>query len=152
MGYLLASVILCLLGGIIWSLRTTLRKPETTRTHSFASQIYWSCIRLMWFPSFFLCLYVIESEQMLDQDIISVSLVISLILWTRYMYQLFIGAFECILEPPPPWPNAAPCTCAQDGYSRCYAIEKHKSGHVRPKRAGIVGIHRTSPSFFLFLW
>ena len=68
------------------------------------------------------------------------------------MYQLFISAFEYILEPPPPWPNAAPCTCAQDGYSRRYAIEKHKSGHARPRRAGIVVRHRTSPSFFLVLW
>ena len=148
------------LGGIICSLLTTPRNLATTRTATFVSpraptfvsQILWSYIRLMWFPSFYICLNFIESEQILDQDIISVSLVTSLILWTRDMHQLFIGGFEYILEPPPPWSNVAPCISTQDGYSHCYTIEKHKSGHARPRRAGSVVRHRTSPSFFSFLW
>ena len=105
LGYLTLSLILCLLAGTIHSSQiiksfltswydTTLKKTVTTHTTTAFSQMSWSCIRLMWFPSFFRCLDVLESEQMLNQNVISLSFLISLMFWTRHMYQLFISAFE----------------------------------------------------------
>ena len=79
---------------------------------SFPSSL-WTFTILMLLPGFFSCFGFIESEQMLDQNIIFASFVVCFVLWMRDMYQLVMEAFENFLEPPSLRPNPAPCTCAR---------------------------------------
>ena len=75
---------------------------------------------------------------MIEQNSIVLGLVVALCFWMWDMRRLLAELFYSVLDQPDYWPDPVTRTCAHNGYSHRYTYEKHKSGHARPRRAGII--------------
>ena len=77
-----------------------------------------SLICSTWFPSFFQCLDVVKTAQIIKHSNILLALAVGLCLWMWDTRKLLAEIFSCVLKPPDRWPGPVTCTCTYEGYSR----------------------------------